>query len=58
MPEFRRHDADDRIEIIVETDFLTDGIWVTPERSPPETIAEYDPIDEPRPLIVFGIQAA
>ncbi len=27
------------------------------ERSPPETVAEHDPIDESRPLIVFETRA-
>ncbi len=57
MPELRRHDPDDRVEITIEANFPADGIWVASECSPPETVAEYNPIDEPRPLIVLGIQA-
>ncbi len=57
MPELRRHDPDDRVEITVEPDFLTDRIEVAPERSPPETVAEHDPIDEPLSLVILVIDA-
>jgi len=57
VPELRRHDPDDCVEITIEANFPADGIWVACEGSPPETVAEYNPIDEPRPLIVLGVQA-
>src|SRR5579864_6416032 len=58
MPEIRRHNPDDSIKIAVEADSLTNRTWVTAERSPPETIAEYRSFNESRPLIVGGVDAA
>src|ERR1700691_4853309 len=58
MPEIRRHNPDDRIEIAVHADSLPNRVRVTAERSPPVTVTEHGSFNESRPLIVGGVNPA
>ena len=57
MSEFRGHNPNDCVKIAIETDFPAQRSRVPSECSPPETVTEHDAVNEPRLLIVWGIQA-
>src|ERR1051326_6198770 len=58
MSEVGRHYADDGVEVAIDTDLLANSLRITAERSPPETVAEDDAVNESRLRVIRGVDAA